>query len=110
MILEKQLLLPINLERVTRQFPNNFKFMFGHNSRSHVWQNPNTAYQHKHIIPARSNSHTITVNLIPTQNSKGCTFFFTWLFICVPITGTFVPDCLAVYQQLIDTAQCLLLL
>ena len=26
--------------------------MFGHNAQQHVWRKPNTAYQHKHLIPA----------------------------------------------------------
>ena len=25
--------------------------MFGHNAQQHVWRKPNTAYQHKHLIP-----------------------------------------------------------
>lgn len=24
--------------------------MFGHNAQLHVWQNPNKAYQHKHLV------------------------------------------------------------
>lgn len=28
------------------------KMTFGHDARHHVWQKPNTAYQHKHLIPA----------------------------------------------------------
>ena len=29
--------------------------MFGHNAQQHVWIKLNTAYQHKHLIPARGN-------------------------------------------------------
>jgi len=25
--------------------------MFGHNAQNHIWRKPNTAYQHKHLIP-----------------------------------------------------------
>jgi len=25
--------------------------IFGHNTQQHVWRKPNTAYQHKHLIP-----------------------------------------------------------
>ena len=25
--------------------------LFGHNAQQHVWRKPNTAYQHKHLIP-----------------------------------------------------------
>ena len=25
--------------------------MFGHNAQQHIWRKPNTAYQHKHLIP-----------------------------------------------------------
>lgn len=28
--------------------------MFGHNAQWHIWQKPNTAYQHKHLVPTVS--------------------------------------------------------
>ena len=30
--------------------------MFGHNVQHHVWQKPNTVYQHKHLIPTVNHS------------------------------------------------------
>ena len=30
--------------------------MFGHNAQQHVWRKPNSAYQHKHLIPSVEHS------------------------------------------------------
>jgi len=48
-ILEKQLLLPINLGRVIRPFPDYLESII---LQRNVWRKPNTAYQHIHLVPA----------------------------------------------------------